>query len=46
MSVLDNDYKDDKNRHEQYKVYDSNPGHLCLMIMYVGATFANHFKHQ
>lgn len=41
MSVQTNEYKK-----RQYIDCGSNPRHLCLMTMYVGATFANHFKYQ
>lgn len=46
MSVQTNEYKKDYMLWLQYIDCGGNPRHLCLMTMYVGATFANHFKYQ
>lgn len=45
MSVA-SEYKKDNTPYLQYTDYSSDLRHLCLMTMYVGAIFANHFKHQ
>lgn len=44
MSVHADEYKRDNVLCPQYT--GRNWRHLCLMTMYVGAIFANHFKYQ
>ncbi len=46
MSVPADEYKKDNMLYLQYTGHGGDSRHLCLMTMYVGAIFANHFKYQ